>query len=92
MMPRQDLFQGRLKILRPMAYLTKDQVHELADIADITPVKNPCPMASHSKREEVRGLMTELYQRDPTFRGNIFASLSNVRTEYLLGKRMKGEC
>ncbi len=84
MMPRQDLFQGKLKILRPMAYLTKDQVYELADVAGITPVKNPCPMASHSKREEVRTLMAELYQRDPKFRGNIFAALANVRTEYLL--------
>ena len=86
MMPRQDLFQGRLKILRPMAYLTKDQVYELAAIAGITPVKNPCPMASHSKREEVRALMTTIYQRNPGFRGNIFAAMANVRTEYLLKK------
>jgi tRNA 2-thiocytidine biosynthesis protein TtcA len=86
MMPRQDLFQGRLKILRPMAYLTKDQVYELAAIAGITPVKNPCPMASHSKREEVRALMTTIYQRNPGFRGNIFAAMANVRREYLLKK------
>lgn len=84
MMPRQDLFHGRLKILRPMAYLTKEQIYELADLAGITPVKNPCPMASHSKREEVRALMTEIYQRNPKFRGNIFAALANVRTDYLL--------
>jgi len=84
MMPRQDLFSGRLKIVRPMAYLTKEQVYELAEIAGITPVKNPCPMAAHSKREEIRGLMATIYQRDPKFRGNIFAAMGNVRTEYLL--------
>lgn len=84
MMPRQDLFSGRLKIVRPMAYLTKEQVYEVAKIAGITPVKNPCPMASHSKREEIRGLMATLYQRDPNFRGNIFAAMGNVRAEYLL--------
>lgn len=84
MMPRQDLFSGRLKIVRPMAYLTKQQVYELAEIAGITPVKNPCPMASHSKREEIRDLMSTLYQRDPKFRGNIFAAMGNVRAEYLL--------
>ncbi len=86
MMPRQDLFAGRLKILRPMAYLTKDQVYELAKIAGITPVKNPCPMAAHSKREEVRGLVASICQRDPNFRSNIFAALANVRSEYLLKK------
>lgn len=84
MMPRQDLFSGRLKILRPLAYLTKEQVYDLAAIAGITPVKNPCPMASHSKREEVRGLMASIYQRNPNFRGSIFAAMGNVRTEYLL--------
>ena len=84
MMPRQELFAGRLKILRPMAYLTKEQVYELAAIAGITPVKNPCPMANHSKREAVRGLMADIYHRDPTFRSNIFAALSNVRNEYML--------
>lgn len=87
MMPRQDLFAGRLKILRPMAYLTKDQVYELAAIAGITPVKNPCPMAGQSKREEVRGLVDAICRRDPKFRGNIFAALANVRSEYLLKKR-----
>jgi tRNA 2-thiocytidine biosynthesis protein TtcA len=84
MMPRQDLFSGRLKIVRPMAYLTKEQVLAVAKIAGITPVKNPCPMATHSKREEIRALMTSIYQRDPNFRGNIFAAMGNVRAEYLL--------
>lgn len=84
MMPRQNLFSERLKIVRPLAYLTKEQVHEVAKIANITPVKNPCPMASHSKREEVRGLLSTICQRDPKFRGNIFAAMGNVRTEYLL--------
>lgn len=84
MMPKQQLFEGRLKILRPMAYLTKDQILEIATIAGIVPVKNPCPMAAKSKREEVRAMMESIYQRDPKFRGNIFAAMSNVRTDYLL--------
>lgn len=84
MMPRQNLFSERLKIVRPLAYLTKEQVYEIAEVAGITPVKNPCPMASHSKREEVRALLATICQRDPKFRGNIFAAMGNVRTEYLL--------
>ena len=84
MMPRQNLFSGRLKIVRPMAYLTKEQVYAVAEIAGVTPVKNLCPMASHSKREEIRRLMATILQLDPKFRANIFAALGNVRTEYLL--------
>jgi len=84
MMPKQQLFAGRLKIVRPMAYLTKEQVQEIAAIANITPVKNPCPMSSKSKREETRTLLSSIYQRDPKFRGNIFASMANARPDYLL--------
>lgn len=87
MMPQQQLFEGRLKIVRPMAYLTKDQILEIAEIAGIVPVKNPCPMAAKSKREEVRALMTSIYQRDPSFRGNIFAAMGNIRVDYLLKTR-----
>lgn len=89
MMPRQNLFSGKLKIVRPLAYLTKEQVHEVAAIAGITPVKNPCPMAAHSKREEVRDLLSTICQRDPKFRGNIFAAMGNVRTEYLLKNKQR---
>lgn len=84
MTPKQTLFNGRLAIIRPLAYLTKEQVIHLANQADLQPVKNPCPMAEHSKREEVRSLLEPLYQRNPAFRANIFSALSNVRGDYLL--------
>ncbi len=84
MRPRQDLFNGRLSLIRPMSYLTKSQIIELADIASITPVKNPCPMAGHCKRDEVRTILDSLYSQNPRFRSNIFAALGNVRNDYLL--------
>ncbi len=84
MRPKQELFNGKLAIIRPLAYLTKSQIMELADIADITPVKNPCPMANHNKRDEVRNILESLYKRNPRFRNNLFAAMGNVRNDYLL--------
>lgn len=84
MRPGQELFNGRLTLIRPLAYLAKDEVWTLARLAGITPVKNPCPRADHNKRDEVRNLLKSLYQRDPLYRANIFASLHNVKTDYLL--------
>jgi tRNA 2-thiocytidine biosynthesis protein TtcA len=84
MRPKQELFKGRLAIIRPLAYLTKEQIYELADLAGITPVKNPCPMAGHCKRDEVRAILDSLYKQNPRFRNNIFAALGNVRNDYLL--------
>ncbi len=84
MRPKQGLFDGRLAIIRPLAYLTKPQIKEIAQLVDIKPVKNPCPMADHSKRDEVRTLLNSLYSRNPRFRANIFAALGNVKKDYLL--------
>nr|MBF0221703.1 tRNA 2-thiocytidine biosynthesis protein TtcA [Desulfobulbaceae bacterium] len=84
MLPKQMLFNNSLKIIRPMSYLTKAQVYNLATIANIVPVKNPCPMSEKSKREEIRSLLDSLYKQNPSFRNTIFSSLSNVRTDYLL--------
>jgi len=84
MRPKQELFSGRLAIIRPLAYLTKPQIIEIADSAGIKPVKNPCPMSGHSKRAEVRSLLDALHLRNPKFRANIFAALGNVKTDYLL--------
>jgi len=83
MLPKQMLFNNSLKIIRPLSYLTKEQVLALAGLANIVPVKNPCPLSEKSKRGEVRLLLDSLYKQNPTFRNNIFASLANVRTDYL---------
>ena len=87
MLPKQMLFNDSLKIIRPLSYLTKEQIYIIAEIANIVPVKNPCPMSEKSKREEVRSLLDSLYKQNPTFRNNIFSSLSNVRPNYLLKQK-----
>jgi len=86
MVPRQDLFNKTMAIIRPLAFLEKDKVIQMATAAGLRAVKNPCPNADHSKREEVRSLLTSLFSANPEFRDNIFASLSNVRHDYLLKK------
>lgn len=84
MVPRQDLFAGRLAIIRPLAFLEKNQIRQLGKALAINPVANPCPLAGHSKREELRSLLGSWYEKDPKVKANIFAALGNVKTDYLL--------
>jgi len=84
MVPRQELFEGRLNIIRPMAYLEKKDVMDIAEKAGIEPVKNPCPKDSDSKRQEARKVLAALSGLDPKVKSNIFAALSNIRHGYLL--------
>ena len=84
MVPRQDLFERRLSLIRPMAYLEKKAIKELGRQLKISPVANPCPLSGTSKRQEVRDLLESIYAKDETVKSTIFSSLANVKPDYLL--------
>lgn len=84
MVPRQDLYSGRLSIIRPLAYIEKDEIRQIAARLGIQPVKNPCTVDGGSKRHEIRKLLHALYRSNPRAKANIFAALGNIRQGYLL--------
>jgi tRNA 2-thiocytidine biosynthesis protein TtcA len=84
MVPKQELFDGRINIIRPMAYLVKDEIRKIAAEINIIPVKNACPKDSDSKRQVARKVVASLSELDPKVKSNIFAALSNIRKGYLL--------
>jgi tRNA 2-thiocytidine biosynthesis protein TtcA len=84
MVPRQDLFDGRLALIRPLAYIEKDEVHELAMTLGLVPVDNLCPLAGNTRRDQVRSVLQTLYDQDPGVKASIFASMANVREGYML--------
>ncbi len=83
LLPRQDLFAGRLSIIRPLAGLHKEEVRRLAAMAGIEPVKTPCPFGDNSRRQKVRQALAFLAADGPRVRRNMLAALYNVRHEYL---------
>ena len=84
MLPRQDLFGGTLAIVRPLAYLEKTDVEQIAGDLQLQPVKNLCPLSEDTRREKVRSLLQRFYEDEPTAKNTVFAALSNIRREYLL--------
>lgn len=84
MLPRQELFSGRLAIIRPLSYLEKAHVDAVAMALGREAVDSPCPMDEQTRRHDMRELATLIYQRIPGAKSNMFAALGNVRAEYLL--------
>ena len=84
MVPKQDLFNGTLSIVRPMAYLDKNEVGEIGAGFELEAIENLCPLAADTRRETVRSLLQNLYQREPGAQNSLFAALANVRKDYLL--------
>jgi tRNA 2-thiocytidine biosynthesis protein TtcA len=84
MLPRQQLFNQTLSLIRPMCYLEKTEIVELAALFGLNPVENGCPLSANTRRETVRSLLANLYAKEAGAKSSLFAALSNVRTEYLL--------
>ena len=86
MVPRQEMFKGLITIIRPLGLCLKDDINQLARELGLPVVKNPCPSAGKTKREEIKGLLKDIYRKNPDAPRIILQALSNVRTEYLLSK------
>lgn len=84
MVPRQELFEGRLSLIRPMAYVEKEEVIAIGADLGLEPVANLCPLAEDTRRETVREILAGIYKRAPRAKQSIFAALANVRQGYLL--------
>jgi tRNA 2-thiocytidine biosynthesis protein TtcA len=84
MVPRQDLFDKRLAIIRPLAYLDKDEIEQIARDLGAHPVRSLCPLSEKTQRVEMREFLEGMYQRMPGSRARIFSALANVRPDYLL--------
>ncbi len=84
MRPKQQLFDGRLAVIRPMAYLGKEEILEVGCHLGLAAVPNLCPLAKDTRREKVREILADIDRREPGARRSIFAALANVRKDYML--------
>jgi tRNA 2-thiocytidine biosynthesis protein TtcA len=84
MMPAQPFFDGRLTLIRPLAYTDEDTLIRFATQMQWPVEQNPCPSAGRSKRAEVKAMLQRLYARNKKIKGNIFRAMRRVKPAYLL--------
>jgi tRNA 2-thiocytidine biosynthesis protein TtcA len=84
MVPSQTFFKGRFTIIRPLAYADEELIRAFAREQSFPEHVNPCPSANHSKRREIKNMLKKLYRNNKKIKGNIFRSMSRVKTDYLL--------
>ena len=84
MKPYQPFFKGEFTIIRPLVLVDKEMTRQKANHDHFPQFINPCPSADRSQRSAVRGLLDDLYKNNRNIKGNIFRSMSNIKSEYLL--------
>ena len=82
-LPKQTVFHGRSVFIRPMYYLNKGTILEIANALELKSIDNSCPFYKDSRRERVREVLETLKKRNPDVYSNIFHSMFNIKNKYI---------
>jgi len=87
MRPKQELFDGKLCIVRPLAYEKEENILNFAKQEGLDNLSEYyCPQNDKSKRMQIKNMLTQLEEENPAIKINIFKSLQNIKEEYLLNR------
>ncbi|MBM3251767.1 MAG: tRNA 2-thiocytidine(32) synthetase TtcA [Candidatus Omnitrophica bacterium] len=85
MNPKQELFKGKITIIRPLAYVEKKEISRFARREnDFAYEKCSCPKAGDTKRALVEKVIREIAYKNPQIKKNIFHSIKRIKRDYLL--------
>jgi len=84
MLPFQTLFKGKMTLIRPLALIEEKKIERFAKEMGLPCFPCGCPASGKSKRKKVKELLSVLDKENRQVKGNIFRSLSNIKTDYLL--------
>lgn len=85
MKPKQELFAGKFTIIRPLAYVREEAMRELAEKLNIASFgQSKCANDDTSHRMKIKKMLKQFEKDNPSIVKNIFNSLQNIKTDYLL--------
>jgi len=85
MNPYQELFKGKITIIRPLAYIEESEIAKFAKANNDFPhEKCSCPNSITSKRTAIEKIIKELEKGCPQVKKNIFKSIKRIKQDYLL--------
>ncbi len=85
MKPRQELFDGKIVIIRPLAYVREEAMVCLARKLGIASMgQSKCADDDTSHRMLIKRMLRQLEKDNPSIVVNIFNSLRNIKSEYLI--------
>ena len=84
MSPRQELFKGKIILIRPLAYVEEDMITRAALEAGFPHQKCACPNSLTSSRTKITNIIKEMERACPDVKTNIFRSVQRIKKDYLL--------
>lgn len=83
MLPVQDFFKGKIRIIRPFYLIDEALIKRYSAIMEWTAIDLGCPTAGNSRRENIKKMLEGFYRSNKKIKGNVFHAITNVKKEYL---------
>lgn len=83
MNPRQELFKGKIVIVRPLCYVEEGFTRKYAKDESLPVDPSRCATAEASKRKFMKDLIAKVEKDCPHVKTNLFKSISRINREYL---------
>lgn len=75
--PSTFLDRSGLTMIRPLVYLPSEDIVKWVEMEDLPAIPNPCPASGHTKREEIRELLSNLSELYPDLKSRFLNALQN---------------
>jgi len=83
MNPRQELFGGKLTIIRPLCYVEESVMRKFAKESDFPSQICRCPNSDTSKRKMMKNFISQIEKDCPHAKLNVFRSVSRIKRDYI---------
>ena len=84
MVPNQELFKGKITLIRPLAYVEEDMIRKFVKTEKFPLYDCTCPNSLTSNRAKIGQIIKGLKKICPDVKTNIFRSLQRIKKDYLL--------
>jgi len=85
MRPKQVLFDGKITVIRPLAYEKEATIIKFAKAHKLKNLcRYACPHSFNSQRAIMKKILSSLEKKNPAVKINVFKSLQNIKEDYLL--------
>jgi tRNA 2-thiocytidine biosynthesis protein TtcA len=84
MKPKVELFRAKLAIIRPLCYVEKREINNLASKFSFPDTQYECFYGKDSRRRQMKDLIGSLYSKYPFIKSNIFRALGRIKKDYLI--------
>jgi len=81
--PNLSMFDGRMKLIRPLLLLRDTELQKYADIRAYPKQLRVCPYENATQRATMRNMITRFEEILPAACDNIFKAMGNIFEEYL---------